>query len=91
MIKRIVAALLCALLMIGCAGALAEETQVNTQVRHYLLLGQDGYADDIVKDARTDTIVLVTLVGVLLFREKLSKRKIAALGVILVSLSLLNL
>ena len=37
------------------------------------------------------TIVLVTLVGVLLFREKLSKRKIAALGVILVSLALLNL
>ena len=61
MIKRICAALLCALLVIGCAGALAEETQVNTQARHYLLLGQDGYADDIVKDARTDTIVLVTL------------------------------
>ena len=37
------------------------------------------------------TIVLVTLVGVLLFREKLSKRKIAALSVILVSLALLNL
>ena len=61
MIKRIFAALLCALLVIGCAGALAQETQVNTQARHYLLLGQDGYADDIVKDARTDTIVLVTL------------------------------
>ncbi len=61
MIKRIFAALLCALLLFGCAGALAQETQVNTQVRHYLLLGQDGYADDIVKDARTDTIVLVTL------------------------------
>ncbi|MBR5288892.1 MAG: LCP family protein [Clostridia bacterium] len=61
MIKRIFTALLCALLIFGCASALAQETQVNTQVKHYLLLGQDGYADDIVKDARTDTIVLVTL------------------------------
>jgi len=61
MIKRIFSALICALLVVICAGALAQETPVNTQVKHYLLLGQDGYADDIVKDARTDTIVLVTL------------------------------
>ena len=61
MIKRTIAALLGALLMLFCAGALAQETQTNTQVKHYLLLGQDGYADDIVEDARTDTIVLVTL------------------------------
>ena len=37
------------------------------------------------------TIVLVTLSGVLLFREKLSRRQIAAIGVILVALTLLNL
>lgn len=37
------------------------------------------------------TIVLVTLVGVLCFREKLSRRKLISLGVILVSLALLNL
>ena len=61
MIKRMLAALLCALLMLCCAGALAQEAEENTQVKHYLLLGQDGYADDIVEDARTDTIVLVML------------------------------
>jgi len=59
MIKRMLAALLAALMMIFCAAALAQE--INTQVRHYLLLGQDGYAENIVEDARTDTIVLVTL------------------------------
>lgn len=37
------------------------------------------------------TIVMVTLVGVLCFKETLSKRKLAALGVILISLALLNL
>lgn len=37
------------------------------------------------------TIVLVTVAGVLLFKERLSKRKLAALGVILVALALLNL
>lgn len=61
MIKRTIAALLCALMMLCCPLAPAEETEVNTQVRHYLLLGQDGYAEDIVEDARTDTIVLITL------------------------------
>jgi len=61
MIRRMFAALLCALMFLCCAPAFAQETGVNTQVRHYLLLGQDGYADDIVQDARTDTIVLVTL------------------------------
>lgn len=60
MIKRIFAALLCALLVF-CGAALAQADEVNMQVKHYLLLGQDGYADDIVTDARTDTIVLVTL------------------------------
>jgi len=37
------------------------------------------------------TIVLVTLLGKMLFAEKLSRRQLAALGVILVSLALLNL
>ena len=36
------------------------------------------------------TIVLVTLTGVILFREKMEKRKLAALGVILIALALLN-
>ena len=37
------------------------------------------------------SIVLVTLVGVFAFREKLSRRKLAALGMILAALVLLNL
>lgn len=36
------------------------------------------------------TIITVTLFGVLLFREKLEKRKLAALGMILVALVMLN-
>lgn len=59
MIHRFFAALLAALcLMLAAAPALAGE---NTQVRHYLLLGEDGYAEDITEDARTDTIVVVSL------------------------------
>ena len=61
MTKRMLAALLCALLLVFFAPALAQAAEENTQVKHYLLLGQDGYAEDIVEDARTDTIVLVTL------------------------------
>ena len=57
MLKRI--GLLLALLLALCCGALAEEA--NTQVKHYLLLGEDGYATELTDDARTDTIVLVTL------------------------------
>ena len=60
MIKRIVPVLLC-LLMLLPAAALCQETEKNTQVTHYLLLGQDGYAENIVEDARTDTIVVVSL------------------------------
>ena len=61
MIKRIIPALLCLLLLLPAA-ALGEQTaEENTQVTHYLLLGQDGYAEEIVEDARTDTIVIVTL------------------------------
>ena len=37
------------------------------------------------------TIVLVTLLGALLFSERLSRRQAAAMGIILVSLALLNL
>lgn len=37
------------------------------------------------------TIVMVTLAGMLLFKEKLSRRKLIALGVILMALALLNL
>lgn len=60
--KRMLLVLLSAVLL--CASAWAQDAPVveeNTQVKHYLLLGQDGYAEDIVEDARTDTIVLVTL------------------------------
>ena len=59
MFKRIILLLLCILLL--PVWAMAERAQENTKLTHYLLLGQDGYAEDIVKDARTDTIVLVTL------------------------------
>ena len=61
MTSRLFAALLAALLLLTCAPAMAEGIAENTQVRHYLLLGEDGYADDITDDARTDTIVLVSL------------------------------
>ena len=49
-------------LMLGC-GALAQEdaSTPNTQVKHYLLLGEDGYAENLTDDARTDTVVLVSL------------------------------
>lgn len=51
--------LLCAL----SAPALCEEEPfaVNTQVHHYLLLGLDTYTDAIAHDARTDTILLVSM------------------------------
>ena len=62
MTRRLLAALLATLLLL-CVSTptLAQETETNTQVRHYLLLGEDGYADDITDDARTDTIVIVSL------------------------------
>ncbi|MBP3428433.1 MAG: LCP family protein [Clostridia bacterium] len=58
MLKRLFAILLTALLVCGFSAACAQE---NTGIKHYLLLGEDGYADDIVDDARTDTIVIVSL------------------------------
>ena len=62
MTGRLFAALLAALLtLLLCVPALAQAATENTQVRHYLLLGEDGYADDITDDARTDTIVIVSL------------------------------
>ena len=60
MFKRIIPILLCLLLWLPCT-ALGEQAEVNNKLTHYLLLGQDGYAEEIVEDARTDTIVLVTL------------------------------
>ena len=45
-------------LALPCA---AQGEEANTQVTHYLLLGEDGYAEEVVDDARTDTIVVVTL------------------------------
>lgn len=56
MVKRIF--LLLTTLMLLCTAVQAEE---NTQVKHYLLLGEDGYAEEVVEDARTDTIVIVSL------------------------------
>ena len=62
MTRRLIAALLAALMtLLLLTPALAEDVQKNTQVKHYLLLGEDGYADDITDDARTDTIVIVSL------------------------------
>ena len=62
MTGRLIAALHAALMtLLLLTPALAEDVQKNTQVKHYLLLGEDGYADDITDDARTDTIVIVSL------------------------------
>jgi len=60
MFKRIIPLLLCLLLCLPCA-VLGEQAAANNKLTHYLLLGQDGYAEEIVEDARTDTIVIVTL------------------------------
>ena len=57
MLRRILTLVLTLLLLLG-ACALGEET--NDKLTHYLLLGEDGYADEISSDARTDTIVIVT-------------------------------
>lgn len=61
MFKRIITCLLLVLMLALPCAAQGEETETNTQVTHYLLLGEDGYAEDVVDDARTDTIVVVTL------------------------------
>ncbi len=50
---------LAALLMLLAAACCRAET--NDRVTHYLLLGEDGYAEHVVDDARTDTVVLVSL------------------------------
>lgn len=57
MSRRMMPLLLLLLLLLPIA-AMAEE---NTQVTHYLMLGEDGYAEEITDDARTDTIVIVSL------------------------------
>lgn len=46
------------LMVLLVATAYAEE--IN-KISHYLLLGEDGYAEKVVDDARTDTIVIVSL------------------------------
>ncbi len=56
MLKRIVALAL----TLACCFA-AARAQTNEKARHYLLLGEDGYADELTDDARTDTIIVVTL------------------------------
>ena len=56
--KKLAVMVLACVLLAAAAFAAAEE---NTQVKHYLLLGEDGYAEDVVDDARTDTIVIVSL------------------------------
>lgn len=62
MLRRFISLLLLiAALLLPCAATAQETGEVNTQLTHYLLLGQDGYAEDIVEDARTDTIVIVSL------------------------------
>lgn len=58
MVKR---KLFCLLVMMMVLLGVCAHAQENTQVKHYLLLGEDGYADEVVEDARTDTIVLVSL------------------------------
>ena len=56
--KKRILGLALAMLLLFCAAALSE---TNTQVKHYLMLGEDGYADRVTDDARTDTIVLMSL------------------------------
>lgn len=58
MVKR---KLFCLLVLMMVLLGVCARAQENTQVKHYLLLGEDGYADEVVEDARTDTIVLVSL------------------------------
>lgn len=59
MFKRILTVLL--VLTLLCGARALGETGKNDQVTHYLLLGEDGYAEEITDDARTDTIVIVSL------------------------------
>ena len=50
------------IMILFCMYLFNEVSAENTKtINHYLLLGQDGYAERIVEDARTDTIVLVSL------------------------------
>ena len=63
-IKSFFAALLALILFVSMPVSLAEEAkeeEINTQVSHYLVLGQDTYDEGIQADSRTDTILLVTL------------------------------
>lgn len=58
----------------------------------FLLKALESVAPVIVYPMRSVvSIVIITLTGVLLFREKLTKRQLVAMGIILVSLVLLNI
>lgn len=57
--KSLTAVLLAMMLLLAAACTAMAET--NTQVKHYLMLGEDGYAETVTDDARTDTILLVSL------------------------------
>lgn len=58
----------------------------------FLLKALEYVAPVIVYPMRSvSSIVIITLAGLLLFKEKLSKRQIVAMGIILVSLVLLNI
>lgn len=46
--KKRILGLALAMLLLFCAAALGE---TNTQVKHYLMLGEDGYADQVTDDA----------------------------------------
>lgn len=63
MSRRLTAFVLFVLLLLPFAAAAegAQTAEANDKLTHYLLLGQDGYAENIVEDARTDTIVIVSL------------------------------
>jgi len=61
MSRRLMAFMLFLLLLLPFAAAAEGTAEANEKLTHYLLLGQDGYAEDIVEDARTDTIVIVSL------------------------------
>lgn len=54
-------ALLTALSGLRALPSARAEQEGEADIRHYLLLGEDGYAEDLTDDARTDTIVLVSL------------------------------
>ena len=53
--KKRILGLALAMLLLFCAAALGE---TNTQVKHYLMLGEDGYAD---QEYTTDWKQIITV------------------------------